>query len=425
MNTTPIANRKSIVLVGNRNAGKSTLFNRLIGYESSIVSDIAGTTTDPVHKAIELIGYGPVKISDTAGIDDIGELGAYRVRKSEEEIRDADIILSVFTVDEILDDIGNIDSNNSITPYFIEILSKKMEDINNKYPRPKKIFIVNKMDRLDCINTDEVDSIKKSNPNVHFISNKADNVDNLDKRLNFIWFNTLIEDIIDKLNDGEVEKSLIDGLLSSGDTALLVVPIDSEAPKGRLILPQVQMIRACLDEGIKVITCRDTELKETLDEIKKIDLVITDSKVFKSVGEIVPNDIRITSFSILFAREKGDIDVFLEGAKKIRELKDGDRVLIAESCVHTVSHEDIGQVVIPNLIRKKTNKNIEFEFSYGKSLPEDLSKFSLIIQCGGCMMTRNNMMSRITIANMNNIPITNYGITLAYLNGVFDRAVYK
>ena len=466
MNNTPLANRKSIVLVGNRNAGKSTLFNRLIGFESSIVSDIAGTTTDPVYRAIELIGYGPVKISDTAGIDDVGELGLHRVKKSEEEIRDADLIIYVISVDDIGLDFENtsfvrnesinldenettkvegsktteIDENkivktkeNEATKVDVEkiikqlniLISEKTRYINSKYEDKDKIIVINKMDKLDFLKKEEIETLKKENKGIHFISNVEDNDDNLDSRLNFSWFNLLIEDIIAKLNNGEEERSLIEGLVKTGDTVLLVVPIDTEAPKGRLILPQVQMIRACLDEGIKVITCRDSELKDTIEQFPNIDLVITDSKVFKTVGDIVPQNIRITSFSILFAREKGDIDTFLEGAKKINDLNDGDKILIAESCIHTVSHEDIGQVVIPNLIKKKTNKKLEFEFSYGKSLPDNLEEFSLIIQCGGCMMTRNNMMSRVAVGKINNIPITNYGIVLAYLNGVFDRAVYK
>ena len=397
MNTTPIANRKSIVLVGNRNAGKSTIFNKLIGHERSIVSDVAGTTTDPVWKASELIGYGPVRIVDTAGIDDIGELGAQRIKKSEEEINEADLLIYVINVEDILR--GET------------VLEDKVKEIKAKYRNKQYLFIVNKCD-LD--KEEQIEKIKAENKEVLFISTLKTEE----------WFDTVISKIIEKLQNTEEERSLVEGMLKPGDTALLVVPIDTEAPKGRLILPQVQLIRACLDEGIKVVVCRDEELRETIEEQKKIDLVITDSKVFEKVGEIVPVEIPITSFSILFAREKGDIEEFLKGAKKLEEIKDGDKILIAESCTHTVSHEDIGQVIIPNLIRKKTGKKLEFEFSYGKSLPKDLSKFSIIIQCGGCMMTRGNMMHRVYTARENNIPITNYGVTLAYLKGVFNRAVY-
>ncbi len=395
MDKTPVANRKNIVIAGNRNAGKSTLFNKLIGYERSIVSDIAGTTTDPVWKASEIIGFGPVRIVDTAGIDDVGELGAQRIKKSEEEMQEADLIVYVINISEI----KALSEISSIT-----------ENIKQKYASKEVIFLLNKCDLLSI---EILKDAKLRFPDFIFSSDKDENS-----------YEKLLSKIVERLKNTEEERNLLDGMLKAGDTALLVVPIDTEAPKGRLILPQVQLIRVCLDNGIKVVVCRDEELEETLSEIKKINLVITDSKVFEKVGKIVSKDIKITSFSILFARQKGDIKEFLRAAKKINDLKDGDRILISESCTHTVSHEDIGQVVIPNLIKKKTSKKLEFDFSYGKTLPEDISKYSLIIQCGGCMMTRNNMLNRIYKAKENNIPITNYGVVLAYLKGVFERAVY-
>ncbi|WP_304205834.1 [FeFe] hydrogenase H-cluster maturation GTPase HydF [Peptostreptococcus russellii] len=395
MNKTPMANRKSIVLAGNRNAGKSTLFNKLIGHERSIVSDVAGTTTDPVWKASEIIGFGPVKIVDTAGIDDIGVLGAQRVKKSQEELKEADLIIYLINILEIkgISETGNI-----------------IEAFKKKYSDKQIIFAINKCDLKD---KETLNRLKDSFEEVEFISDKSE-----------ASYERILSKIIEKLKNTEEEKDLLEGMLEAGETALLVVPIDTEAPKGRLILPQVQLIRACLDNGIKIVVCRDEELEETISEIKKIDLVITDSKVFEKVGKIVPKDIKITSFSILFARQKGDIDEFLNGARKLNELKDGEKILIAESCTHTVSHEDIGQVVIPNLIKKKTGKKLEFVFSYGKTLPENLNDFALIIQCGGCMMSRNNMMNRVYKARKKNIPITNYGVVLAYLKGVFERAVY-
>lgn len=395
MNKTPMANRKSIVLAGNRNAGKSTLFNKLIGHERSIVSDVAGTTTDPVWKASEIIGFGPVKIVDTAGIDDIGVLGAQRVKKSQEELKEADLIIYLINILEIkgISETGNI-----------------IEAFKKKYSDKQIIFAINKCDLKD---KETLNRLKDSFEEVEFISDKSE-----------ASYERILSKIIEKLKNTEEEKDLLEGMLEAGETALLVVPIDTEAPKGRLILPQVQLIRACLDNGIKIVVCRDEELEETISEIKKIDLVITDSKVFEKVGKIVPKDIKITSFSILFARQKGDIDEFLNGARKLNELKDGEKILVAESCTHTVSHEDIGQVVIPNLIKKKTGKKLEFVFSYGKTLPENLNDFALIIQCGGCMMSRNNMMNRVYKAREKNIPITNYGVVLAYLKGVFERAVY-
>lgn len=395
MNKTPMANRKSIVLAGNRNAGKSTLFNKLIGHERSIVSDVAGTTTDPVWKASEIIGFGPVKIVDTAGIDDIGVLGAQRVKKSQEELKEADLIIYLINILEIkgISETGNI-----------------IEAFKKKYSDKQIIFAINKCDLKD---KETLNRLKDSFEEVEFISDKSE-----------ASYERILSKIIEKLKNTEEEKDLLEGMLEAGETALLVVPIDTEAPKGRLILPQVQLIRACLDNGIKIVVCRDEELEETISEIKKIDLVITDSKVFEKVGKIVPKDIKITSFSILFARQKGDIDEFLNGARKLNELKDGEKILIAESCTHTVSHEDIGQVIIPNMIKKKTGKKLEFVFSYGKTLPENLNDFALIIQCGGCMMSRNNMMNRVYKARKKNIPITNYGVVLAYLKGVFERAVY-
>ena len=289
-------------------------------------------------------------------------------------------------------------------------IDKIKEDFYKKFAKKQVIFLVNKCDLVD---KKIVEEIKNKHEDLIFTYDKDQTS-----------YEMLLEKIIEKLNDTKEQRGLLDGMLDAKSTSLLVVPIDTEAPKSRLILPQVQVIRACLDLGVKVVVCRDEELEETLAEMKKIDLVITDSKVFEKVGKIVPKDIKITSFSILFAREKGDIEEFLEGAKKLEKLNDGDKILVAESCSHTLSHEDIGQVVIPNLIRKKTKKDLEFIHSYGKSLPEDLSQFALIIQCGGCMMTRNNMMNRIYKAREAKIPITNYGITLAYLKGVFERAIY-
>lgn len=399
MNNTPIANRKTIVLVGNRNSGKSSLFNLILGQDMSIVSDYAGTTTDPVGRNMELIGYGPVRIIDTAGLDDLGDLGQMRVRKTQLEIGEADLVVHVF---------------------------------NAGYE--------GKQDLLDAR-----DRYEKLNKKAIYIFNKCDDIEDIQAYKNAVrpWQDCLftsvklgadhdLKDMVCKfiaenISGLEEDKGLLEGLARPGDTVVLVVPIDSEAPKGRLILPQVQMVRACLDEGVISIVVKDTELEAALDKFQDIDLVITDSKIFDRVAGILDKsgkDIDLTSFSIVFARQKGDIDIFLEGAAYLDRLKDGDRVLIAESCTHTTSHEDIGTVLIPNLIRKKTGKDLDFEFSQGKLDETDLSRFALMIQCGGCMMTRNNMMNRIGLAGQSGIPITNYGVVLAYLKGVFDRAIY-
>ena len=399
MNNTPIANRKTIVLVGNRNSGKSSLFNLILGQDMSIVSDYAGTTTDPVGRNMELIGYGPVRIIDTAGLDDLGDLGQMRVRKTQLEIGEADLVVHVFN--------AGYEGKQDLL------------DARDRYEKlnKKAIYIFNKCDDIEDIQAYK--NAVRPGQDCIFTSVKlgADH-DLKDMVCKFIAEN---------ISGLEEDRGLLEGLARPGDTVVLVVPIDSEAPKGRLILPQVQMIRACLDEGVISIVVRDTELEAALDKFQDIDLVVTDSKIFDRVAGILDksgNDIDLTSFSIVFARQKGDIDIFLDGAAYLDRLKDGDRVLIAESCTHTTSHEDIGTVLIPNLIRKKTGKDLDFEFSKGKLDETDLSRFDLMIQCGGCMMTRNNMMNRIGLAGQSGIPITNYGVVLAYLKGVFDRAIY-
>lgn len=399
MNNTPIANRKTIVLVGNRNSGKSSLFNLILGQDMSIVSDYAGTTTDPVGRNMELIGYGPVRIIDTAGLDDLGDLGQMRVRKTQLEIGEADLVVHVF----------NAGQENR----------QDLLDARDRYKKlnKKAIYIFNKCDSIEDIQAYK-NAVRPGQDCVFTSVKLGADHDLKDMVCKFIAEN---------ISGLEEDRGLLEGLARPGDTVVLVVPIDSEAPKGRLILPQVQMIRACLDEGVISIVVKDTELEAALDKFQDIDLVVTDSKIFDRVAGILDksgNDIDLTSFSIVFARQKGDIDIFLDGAAYLDRLKDGDRVLIAESCTHTTSHEDIGTVLIPNLIRKKTGKDLDFEFSQGKLDETDLSRFDLMIQCGGCMMTRNNMMNRIGLAGQSGIPITNYGVVLAYLKGVFDRAIY-
>lgn len=400
---TPLANRKNIVIVGDINSGKSTLFNKIINQEKSIVSNHRGTTTDPVYKAMEIVDFGPVKITDTAGINDEGEVGSLRVKKSEEEIKEADLVIHVFSVEDFYD--GNFDK--------IVFLKDKYELLFKKY-----IFVINKCDKVENID-DLKGKIQKSFKDTFFISM----VDDENRRFKKD-FESFVENISKKLSELEEDRGLLDGLVKSGDTVVLVVPIDSEAPKKRLILPQVQVIRECLDMGVKTMIVKETELEEALNILKDVDLVITDSKIFGIVDSIIPKDIRLTSFSIVFTRQKGDIDEFLNGTAMVKYLKDGDRVLVAESCTHTKSHEDIGTVLIPRLLRKKTGKNIEFDFSHGKLKTEDLSQYSLVIQCGGCMMTRRNMLNRMELAKTQGVPITNYGVILAYLNGIFERVVY-
>lgn len=398
--------RKNIVLVGNKNTGKSTLFNILIGFEKSIVSSVCGTTTDPVFKAVELIGFGAVKFVDTAGFNDKTSLGALRIKKTKDEILLSDLILHVISLDEI---ILECRKNKISKENFLKFLKEKLSKIEDEYKKIKKkyIFIFTKSD-IEC-------EFKNILIKEKFLLVSSKNKD--------FWYEKLIDKIKEKLNENTFEKRLLDGLVKSGDFVLLVIPIDTESPNKRLILPQVEVIRECLDKDINVLISTPCNILDTIKNVKKIDLVITDSKVFEIVSKILPKDIPLTSFSILFAKKKGDIDEFLKGAKYLKNLKDGDFVLISESCVHTNSHEDIGTVLIPKLILKKLDKKINFEFSHGKFKDTDISKYSLIIQCGGCMMSTNDMLNRIKKAKEKNIPITNYGIVLSYLKGVFDRAI--
>ena len=393
---TPDSNRKHIAFFGRRNAGKSSIFNLLLNQEISLVSDIPGTTTDPVYKSMELIGYGPVRIIDTAGLDDIGSLGKMRVEKTEEILQKTDLAIYVLNADKI-----DMEEMKEAKLFFQRF-------------RIPHVFVWNK---LDLLKDEERKKLRKENSGDSF----------LDENVHLKREN-LLEIIMKNLKNQEEDPPLIGDLVTYGSTVVLVVPIDSEAPKGRLILPQVQVIRECLDNGIKTIVVRETELEETIREIQNINLVITDSQVFKTVDKIVPEDIPLTSFSMLFARQKGDIKKFIEGIRALEGLKNKKEgtVLIAESCAHTTSHEDIGTVKIPNLLKKKINPNLNIIFQNGATFKEKefhMENVDLIIHCGSCMITRKNMVNRIQMAEEKGVPITNYGVTLAYLTGILDRAI--
>ena len=345
---------------------------------------------------MELIGYGPVRIIDTAGLDDVGSLGKMRVEKTEEILQKTDLAIYVLNA-------GKIDKEE-----------KKEAKLFFQRFRIPYVFVWNKLDQLK---EEERKKLRKENSGDSF----------LDENINLKREN-LLEIILKNLKEQEEDPPLIGDLVAYGSTVVLVVPIDSEAPKGRLILPQVQVIRECLDNGIKTVVVRETELEETIKEIQKIDLVITDSQVFKTVDKIVPDHIPLTSFSMLFARQKGDIREFIKGIEALEELKNKKEgtVLIAESCTHTTSHEDIGTVKIPNLLKKKINPNLKIIFQNGATFKEKefhMENVDLIIHCGSCMITRKNMLNRIRIAEEKGVPITNYGVTLAYLTGILDRAI--
>ncbi|MBU3137779.1 [FeFe] hydrogenase H-cluster maturation GTPase HydF [Clostridium gasigenes] len=391
MNSTPNSNRKHIAIYGKTNAGKSSLINCLLNQEVSIVSKTRGTTTDPVSKAMELIPVGPVLFIDTAGLDDKSKLGEIRVKKTLEVLKKTDIGLYVMDINDL-----DIENYNEIKLRF------------KKYNIPY-ITVINK---VDTASVEELNKVKEILKNVIFLSSRTGE-----------GIETLKEELIKKIELEEEDSPLVGDLLPYNSKVILVVPIDSEAPKGRLILPQVQCIRDCLDHGIKSYVVRDTELESALEEIKDVDLVITDSQAFKSVDKIVPSNIKLTSFSILFARQKGDLDSFVQGAKKIEELNKDSKILISESCSHNISHEDIGRFKIPKMLNKYVGAELNYEFRVGSDFPEDIKKYDLIIHCGACMINRKTVINRINYCKENNVAITNYGVVIAYLTGILKRTL--
>ena len=391
MNITLNSNRKHIGIYGNTNSGKSSLMNSILGQEISLVSNVEGTTTDPVQKAMELIPFGPVLLIDTAGLEDKTELGAVRIKKSYEVLRRLDFALYVI-------DAGNADLDTYKT------WKRQLAKYNVNH-----VVVINK---IDTVSKEELDTLVKNFKS--YVSVSAKDNKGIDE---------LKSEIIKHLENGEEEKSLVGDLLEYGSKVILVVPIDSEAPKGRIILPQVQVIRDCLDHGIKTYVVRDTELKEALEEIKDVDLVITDSQAFKEVESIVPKDLKLTSFSILFARQKGELNEFLKGTKKLDTLKPNDKVLICESCSHNVSHEDIGRVKIPNMLRKIAGGDLNIEYMVGYDFKENVEDYDLIIHCGACMVNRKSVLNKINACKEKNVPITNYGMVIAYFTKILDRSV--
>jgi len=391
MNTTPNSNRTHIGIYGNRNAGKSSLFNAIIGQDIAVVSNVEGTTTDPVFKAMELIPYGPVVWIDTAGLDDEGFLGSLRVEKTKKMLQRTDF--AIYVIDGLNPD---FDGYN------------KMKAVFKKHNIPS-LLVINKR---DVMSESQLLAFQAIDEEKHFISTHfMEDIHLLNKTIQ------------SQLTNLEEEEPLIGGLLPYGSTVVLVVPIDSEAPKGRLILPQVQLIRDCLDHGIKCHVVRDTELEETLSELEQVDLVVTDSQAFPEVNKIVPEQILLTGVSVLLSRQKGDISKLLKGIDTLKSLKDNARVLISENCTHNHSHEDIGRVKIPKLIHSRMSEKIEIDFAMGHDFPDDIENYDLIIHCGACMVNRKTMIYRIDQAETKEVPITNYGLTLAYFSGILDRSI--
>jgi len=394
LNSTPSSERVHIGIFGKRNAGKSSVINAITNQSLAIVSDIKGTTTDPVSKAMELLPLGPVMIIDTPGLDDVGELGKMRIQKSYQVLNKSDI--GILVVDGTL---GQTDEDKA--------LINKFKEKNIPY-----IVVMNKLDlvrKQQNIDENEINS----NPNTIWVSSTTkENIYEL-------------KEMIAKQSPTDEPKFKIVGdLLNPSDFVVLVVPIDKAAPKGRLILPQQQTIRDILEANANAIVVKENELKNTLKNLgKKPKLVITDSQVFSKVSADTPKDILLTSFSILFARYKGDLKETVKGVKTLEDLKDNDTILISEGCTHHRQCDDIGTVKIPKWITKYTNKKINFEFSTGREFPYDLSKYKMIVHCGGCTLNEREMKYRVKCAQDQNIPFTNYGILIAYTQGILKRTL--
>lgn len=396
MNETPQGERTRIVLLGRCNVGKSSLINAIAGQPVAIVSDVRGTTTDPVRKAMEILPLGPVLLCDTPGLDDQGELGALRMERTRAELRQANLALIVIDAERGIDE-----------------LERGIADEVRALSIPALIVL----NRIDAVESSRLEALKDAAQVM---------------KLPVLAVSALSGEGIPELRLAMAKALPDDGMgihiasdfVKAGEIAVLVTPIDKAAPKGRLILPQQQTIRDLLDAGAIPLVVRDSELEKALQALKSPPaLVITDSQAFATVSKIVPPEIPLTSFSILFARYKGDLKALIEGARAVASLKDGDRILMAEGCTHHRQDDDIGTVKIPNLLRKKTGKNLIFSHVAGMGYPEDLADYALVVHCGGCMLNRREMLHRIHAANEAGVPIVNYGVLIAYLNGILDRTL--
>lgn len=387
LNATPSGERVHIAFFGRRNAGKSSLVNAFTGQSLAIVSDVKGTTTDPVSKAMELLPLGPVQIIDTPGIDDVGELGALRVEKTKQVLRKTDLAIVV------LDATAPMDQADQALLALIKA---------RELPH---ILAFNKADLLE--------TVPECQENTIYVSAKTG-----------YHIHELKELAAGLAQAAAQERPLVRDLLDPGDTAVLVVPIDKSAPKGRLILPQQQVIRDVLEAGASALVCRDTELSQTLAALAAPPkIVITDSQVFGKVDKLVPPAVPLTSFSILMARYKGDLPLTVAGVAALKTLREGEKVLIAEGCTHHRQCEDIGTVKIPKWLEGYTGKKFQYAFTSGGEFPEDLSSYALVIHCGGCTLNPKEMAARQRLAREQQVPITNYGVLIAALHGILPRAL--
>lgn len=399
LNSTPSGNRIHIGFFGRRNAGKSSLVNAVTGQELAVVSELKGTTTDPVYKAMELLPLGPVVIIDTPGIDDEGILGELRVKKTRQVLNKTDIAVLV------------VDGTEGITPVEEELLS---------------LFKEKEVPYIIVYNKSDLGENKPDRKNPAGEQGQREYADNefavSALRKNGIW--ELKEKIAHLVKVEESRFQIVGDLLHPMDMVVLVVPIDSAAPKGRLILPQQQVIRDILEAGAASVVVRDTELKQTLDKLgTKPYMVITDSQAFKQVAADTPEDILLTSFSILMARWKGFLETAVKGVLALDSVQDGDKILIAEGCTHHRQCDDIGTVKLPGWIQNYTKKEPEFVFCSGTEFPEDLSEYRLVVHCGGCMLNEREMRHRMKCAVEQKVAFSNYGITIAYMNGILKRSV--
>lgn len=412
MEQTPKANRVHIGFFGRCNAGKSTLINMLTDQPVSLVSEVAGTTTDPVSKSMEILPLGPVVITDTAGIDDTTELGTLRMEKTEEVVKKINLAVYVLRTDEepTADDmhwLGLLKQNNVPIALFINEINAEVDKENDKENN-----IENKTDASTYVET------HKGLSELATVIGSADFTSKV-KRLELL-------DLLGGLTplDVEGDQTLLQGLVEEGDTIILVCPIDSAAPKGRLILPQVQTIREILDYKGLALVCQTEELPAMINSLKNPPkMVICDSQAFDRVDELTPDTIPLTSFSILMARFKGKLQDLVAGVEAIKNLKPGSKVLISEGCTHRRQCDDIGTVKIPNLLKKQGHTDLQLEFTSGGAFPKDVSQYDLIIHCGACMLTRREVLRRIECAVVQGTPIVNYGVLIAALHGILERAI--
>lgn len=387
LNTTPSSERIHIGFFGMRNAGKSSLVNAVTGQSLSLVSNIKGTTTDPVRKAMELLPLGPVVIIDTPGLDDEGTLGEMRVKRAKDML--STVHIAVLVVDALK---GMSEEDKTLAA---EIESRNIP----------LIIAMNKADLLGSVPANEKSTLYVSAEKNIGINELKDNIASLGKGT-------------------KTDKKILADLVSQGDFVLLVTPIDESAPKGRLILPQQQTIRELLEIGAITLVVQVSEITQALDSLKMPPkLVITDSQAFSQVSRLIPHDIKLTSFSILFARYKGDLDTVVKGADKLSDLNDGDKILISEGCTHHRQCKDIGTVKLPGWIEKFSGKHLEFTFTSGSDFPSDLSDYALVVHCGGCTLNENEMKNRLERCRQQGVPITNYGTAIAEINGILRRSL--